>query len=155
MRSKLPNTMQYRCYGRRGTVDDNEGLSKAFFKAAGWDLTDERFLQLQGLVAAFPLSLADALADDLLRLKRMRTMLSTTAAHIAPMQGEYVGSTVPPLVVLGQRGQPFWWSPFENGAGNYDKHIFGNYESGKSVLLQEMCAALRSTGYKDVAKKDA
>jgi hypothetical protein len=68
---------------------------KAIFKAAGWDLADERFLQLQGLVAAFPLSLADGLADDMLRLKRMRTMLSTTAANIAPMQGEYLGRAFP------------------------------------------------------------
>src|SRR3546814_15274906 len=93
---------------------------KAIVKAAGWDLTVERFLQLQGLVAAFPLSLADGLADDMLRLKRMRTMLSTTAANIAPMQGEYLGRTVPHLLLVGRRGQPFWWSPFENGAGNHN-----------------------------------
>src|SRR3546814_11637200 len=55
-----------------GQGDAHERIIKAIYKAAGWDLADERFLQLQGLVATFPLSLADALADDLARLKRDR-----------------------------------------------------------------------------------
>src|SRR3546814_5807676 len=65
-----------------GQGDAHERIIKAIYKAAGWDLADERFLQLQGLVATFPLSLADGLADDMARLKRLKTMLSTTAAHI-------------------------------------------------------------------------
>src|SRR3546814_10838361 len=40
-----------------GQGDAHERIIKAIYKAAGWDLADERFLQLQGLVAAFPLSL--------------------------------------------------------------------------------------------------
>ena len=71
-----------------GQGDTHERVVKAIYKAAGWDLADERFLQLQGLIAAFPLSLADGLASDMTRLKRLKTMLSTTAANIAPMQGE-------------------------------------------------------------------
>jgi hypothetical protein len=67
-------------YSPLGSGDAYERVIKAIFKAAGWDLADERFLQLKGLVGAFPLSLADGLADDMLRLKRMCTMLSTTAA---------------------------------------------------------------------------
>ncbi|WP_408586962.1 DUF5934 domain-containing protein [Novosphingobium sp.] len=141
-------------YSPLGSGDAHERVIKAIFKAAGWDLTDERFLQLQGLVAAFPLSLADGLADDMLRLKRMRTMLSTTAANIAPMQGEYLGRTVPHLLLVGRRGQPFWWSPFENGAGNHNIAICGKSGSGKSVLLQELCAALRGAGAKVVVIDD-
>lgn len=89
-----------------GQGDAHERIIKAIYKAAGWDLADERFLQLQGLVAAFPLSLADGLADDMARLKRLKTMLSTTAAHIAPMQGEYLGGVIPHLLLVGRRGQP-------------------------------------------------
>src|SRR3546814_10106581 len=90
----------------------------------------------------------------MLRLKRMRTMLSTTAANIAPMQGEYLGRTVPHLLLVGRRGQPFWWSPFENGAGNHNIAICGKSGSGKSVLLQELFAALRGAGAKVVVIDD-
>ena len=137
-----------------GQGDAHERIIKAIYKAAGWDLADERFLQLQGLVAAFPLCLADGLADDMARLKRLKTMLSTTAAHIAPMQGEYLGGVIPHLLLVGRRGQPFWWSPFENGAGNHNIAICGKSGSGKSVLLQELCAALRGAGAKVVVIDD-
>ncbi|WP_299310178.1 type IV secretion system protein TraC [uncultured Croceicoccus sp.] len=141
-------------YSPLGEGDAHERVVKAIYKAAGWDLADERFLQLQGLVAAFPLSLADGLSADMTRLKRLRTMLSTTAANIAPMQGEYLGGPVPHLLLVGRRGQPFFWSPFENGAGNHNIAICGKSGSGKSVLLQELCAALRGAGAKVVVIDD-
>lgn len=141
-------------YSPIGQGDTHERTVKAVYKAAGWDLTDERFLQLQGLIASFPLSLADGLGDDMQRLKRFRTMLSTTAAHIAPMQGEFLGGNIPHLLLVGRRGQPFWWSPFENDAGNHNIAICGKSGSGKSVLLQELCAALRGAGAKVVVIDD-
>lgn len=137
-----------------GDGDRNERAIKSIYKAAGWDLIDERFLQIQGLLAAMPLTLADGLAKDMVRLKRMKTLLSTTAANIAPMQGEYLGGNVPHLIFVGRRGQPFFWSPFENEAGNHNVAICGKSGSGKSVLLQEMCAALRGAGAKVVVIDD-
>ena len=126
--------------------DAHERTIKSLYKSAGWDLADERYLQIQGLLAAMPLTLADGLAADLDRCKRLRTMLSTTAANIAPVQGEYLGGNVPHLLFVGRRGQPFFWSPFENAAGNHNVAILGKSGSGKSVLLQEMCAALVGAG---------
>ena len=137
-----------------GEGDRNERAIKSIYKAAGWDLIDERFLQIQGLLAPMPLMLADGLAKDLRRLKRMRTMLSTTAANIAPMQGEFLGGPLPHLLLIGRRGQPFFWSPFENEAGNHNVAICGKSGSGKSVLLQELCASLRGAGAKVVVIDD-
>jgi len=101
-----------------------------------------------------PLTLADGLGADMERLKRFKTVLSTTAANIAPMQGEYLGSAHPHLLFVGRRGQPFFWSPFENEAGNHNVAICGKSGSGKSVLLQEMCAALRGAGAQVVVIDD-
>src|SRR3546814_5192819 len=70
------------------------------------------------------------------------------------MQGEYLGRTVPHLLLVGLWGQPFWWSTFENGAGNHNIAICGKSGSGKSVLLQERCAALRGAGAKVVVIDD-
>lgn len=137
-----------------GRGDSDERAIKSIYKAAGWDLADERFLQIQGLLAAMPMTLADGLAADMERLKRFRTVLSTTAANIAPMQGEYLGGVHPHLLFVGRRGQPFFWSPFENEAGNHNVAICGKSGSGKSVLLQEMCAALRGAGAQVVVIDD-
>jgi len=137
-----------------GEGDRHERAVKSIYKAAGWDLADERFLQIQGLLSAMPLTLADGLAADMERLRRFKTVLSTTAANIAPMQGEYLGGTHPHLLFIGRRGQPFFWSPFENEAGNHNVAICGKSGSGKSVLLQEMCAALRGAGAQVVVIDD-
>lgn len=137
-----------------GSGDRHERAVKSIYKAAGWDLADERFLQIQGLLTAMPLTLADGLAADMERLRRFKTVLSTTAANIAPMQGEYLGGTHPHLLFIGRRGQPFFWSPFENEAGNHNVAICGKSGSGKSVLLQEMCAALRGAGAQVVVIDD-
>lgn len=137
-----------------GAGDRHERAVKSIYKAAGWDLADERYLQIQGLLAAMPLTLADGLAADMERLRRFKTLLSTTAANIAPMQGEYLGGTHPHLLFVGRRGQPFFWSPFENEAGNHNVAICGKSGSGKSVLLQEMCAALRGAGAQVVVIDD-
>ena len=119
-------------YSPLGLGDAHERSIKAIYKAAGWDLADERFLQLHGLIAAMPMTLADGLAHDLKRLKRLKTMLSTSAAHIAPMQGEFLGGTDCLICLLvGRRGQPFYWSPFENDAGNHNVAICGKSGSGK------------------------
>ncbi len=134
--------------------DRNERTVKSIYRSAGWDLMDERFLQIQGLLSALPMTLGDGLGDDMERLKRFRTMLTSTAANMAPMQGEYLGGPIPHLLLVGRRGQPFFWSPFENPAGNHNVTIMGKSGSGKSVLLQEMCSALCGAGAKVVVIDD-
>jgi len=129
-------------YSPDGDGDVNERTLKSIYRSAGFDLVDERFLQIQGILAPLPLTLGDGLGADMERLKRFRTMLSSNAANFAPMQGEYLGGEIPHLCLVGRRGQPFFWSPFENGAGNHNVTIMGKSGSGKSVLLQELCAAL-------------
>ncbi|QYE33136.1 type IV secretion system protein TraC (plasmid) [Polymorphobacter sp. PAMC 29334] len=134
--------------------DTNERTLKSIYRSAGWDLMDERFLQIQGLLSALPMTLGDGLGDDMERLKRFKTMLTSTAANMAPMQGEYLGGPIAHLLLVGRRGQPFFWSPFENGAGNHNVTIMGKSGSGKSVLLQEVCAALCGAGAKIVVIDD-
>lgn len=141
-------------FSPEGEGDRNERTLKSIYRSAGWDLADERFLQIQGLLAILPMTLADGLGADMERLKRFRTMLTSTAANLAPMQGEYLGGQIPHLLLVGRRGQPFFWSPFENAAGNHNVTIMGKSGSGKSVLLQEICAALVGAGAKVVVIDD-
>jgi conjugal transfer ATP-binding protein TraC len=137
-----------------GKGDANERLLKSVYRAAGWDLVEERYLQVMSLLSAMPLSLPNGLSGDLRRMKRMRTMLTNTAAAIAPLQGEHAGGAVPHMLLVGRRGQPFFWSPFQNGAGNHNVAVFGKSGSGKSVFLQDVCAALAGAGAKVIVIDD-
>src|SRR3546814_4814881 len=47
-----------------GEGDRNERNLKAVYKAAGWELQDERYLQMAGLLAVMPLTMANGLARD-------------------------------------------------------------------------------------------
>ena len=138
----------------KGKGDANERTIKSMYKAAGWDLLGERFLQIMAFMSCLPMTLGNGLDADLKRMKRLRTMLTTTAASIAPLQGEYLGGKLPHLMFIGRRGQPFFWSPFENSAGNHNVAVFGKSGSGKSVALQELCAAFAGVGARVIVIDD-
>ncbi|NBW75738.1 MAG: type IV secretion system protein TraC [Sphingomonadaceae bacterium] len=137
-----------------GRGDANERIVKSVYKGAGWDLIDERYLQTAGLLAAMPLSLPNGLSDDLRRFSLFKTMLTSTAASVVPIQGEYVGGEIPHVLLIGRRGQPFYWSPFQNGAGNHNVAVFGKSGSGKSVFLQDVCSAMAGAGAKVIVIDD-
>jgi len=141
-------------FSPKGKGDSNERVLKSVYRAAGWDLLDDRYLQIQGLLAAMPMTMANGLAYDLKNMKRMRTVLTTTAASLAPIQGEYLGGNNPHMMFIGRRGQPFFWSPFENTAGNHNVAVFGKSGSGKSVALQELCSSFVGAGAKVVVIDD-
>lgn len=141
-------------FSPKGKGDANERVLKSVYRAAGWDLLDDRYLQIQGLLAAMPMTMANGLSYDLKNMKRMRTVLTTTAASLMPLQGEYLGGANPHLMLIGRRGQPFFWSPFENTAGNHNVAVFGKSGSGKSVALQELCASMVGAGAKVVVIDD-
>jgi conjugal transfer ATP-binding protein TraC len=133
-------------FSPKGKGEVNERIMKSMYKACGWDLHSEKYMQMVGFLACLPMTLGSGLARDLERMKRMRTMLTTTAANLAPLQGEYKGGETPHLLLVGRRGEPFFWSPFENAAGNHNVAVFGKSGSGKSVCLQELCAAFCGAG---------
>jgi conjugal transfer ATP-binding protein TraC len=141
-------------YSPMGRGDANERVLKSVYRAAGWDLLDDRYLQVMGLLSAMPMTMANGLSRDLERMKRMRTLLSTTVANLAPIQGEFLGGPTPHLMLVGRRGQPFFWSPFENKAGNHNVAVFGKSGSGKSVTLQELCASFCGAGARVVVIDD-
>ena len=141
-------------FSPKGKGDANERVLKSVYRAAGWDLLDDRYLQVMGLLCAMPMTMANGLSRDLDRMKRLRTLLTTTAANLAPIQGEFLGGHVPHLMLIGRRGQPFFWSPFENEAGNHNVAVFGKSGSGKSVTLQELCASMCGAGARVVVIDD-
>ncbi|MCF6195732.1 MAG: conjugal transfer protein TraC [Emcibacter sp.] len=100
-----------------GEGDEVERTLRSLYKAAGWSLAFERFVQLPTFTAAFPLSLADGLGSDLKVMKRLQTRLTSTCVNIAPLQGEYLGFKEPHLMLLGRRGQPFFLVTFRQFIG--------------------------------------
>jgi conjugal transfer ATP-binding protein TraC len=119
---------------------------RAVYRAARFTLQRDDDVHIQTVLACLPLSLAGGLFDDLAEFGRLRMMPTTVASRIAPMQGEYLGSETPHMLLVGRRGQPFYWSNFSNDGGNYNAIVVGSSGSGKSVFMQEMATSLRGAG---------
>ncbi|MCE3519987.1 DUF5934 domain-containing protein, partial [Escherichia coli] len=46
-------------FSPKGKGDTNERILKSVYRAAGWDLLDDRYLQIQGLLASMPMTMAN------------------------------------------------------------------------------------------------
>jgi conjugal transfer ATP-binding protein TraC len=133
-------------YSKEGEADKNERYLLSLYKTKGWTLVKERFLQFQSLLASLPFTCSEGLEQDLTRFGRFKTMVTWTCANLAPLQGETKGASTAKMMLIGRRGQPFFWDPFENSSGNYNVAVIGKSGSGKSVFMQELVSSLRGAG---------
>ncbi len=145
---KLVRTFyQILLYAPKSQIETAEQSLKALYKANGWVIAREKFVQLQNFLAALPFTLSEGLALDLEMFGRSKNMISWTCANLAPLQGEYKGMQSPCMLLFGRRGQPFFWDPFANEEGNYNVAVIGKSGSGKSVFMQDyVTSVLGSNG---------
>lgn len=111
------------------------------YRANGWRLRKESFLQLQSWLAALPMMMTEGLFEDMKYFGRLKSMTAFNAVNVAPLQGEWKGTKTPSLILPGRRGQIALWNPFDNEGGNYNIAITAAPGKGKSVLVQEMIVA--------------
>jgi conjugal transfer ATP-binding protein TraC len=128
-----------------------ERYLKSIWANAGFGLSRNDVLHLQTLIACLPLTMGQGLSDDFRSLQRLKLMPTSCMALLAPLQGETTGCDVPHMLLLGRKGQPFFWSPFANeaegsGGGNHNVSVIGSSGSGKSVFMQDMAGGLRGAG---------
>lgn len=129
-------------------IEESEQTLKSIYKASGWDIVRDKYVNLQSFLAALPFTQSEGLFADLERLNRTKTMVSWTCANLAPLQGEWSGMDSPCMLLFGRRGQPLFWNPFKNTEGNYNVAVIGKSGSGKSVCLQDLIASVLGLGGK-------
>jgi conjugal transfer ATP-binding protein TraC len=116
------------------------------YRANGWKLRKETYLQMPCWLAMFPMMMTEGMFDDLKKLGRLRTMNALSAINLAPLLGEWKGTQKPTLLLPGRRGQIALWNPFDNPDGNYNIAVAATSGSGKSALTQEYIVALLGSG---------
>lgn len=115
------------------------------YRANGWKLRKESFLQLQSWLASLPMMMSEGLFEDMKYFGRLKTMTAFNAINIAPLQGEWKGSRTPSLLLPGRRGQIALWNPFDN-EGNFNMVIVAAPRKGKSALTNEYITAILGGG---------
>ena len=94
-------------------------------------------------------------AKDLQTLGKAKRTLTRESQNLLPILGEWKGQPTPGMVLIGRRGQPFFWSPFGKALvkshdmqtnHDYNLCIAGTMGSGKSVLMNELMTNILSIG---------
>jgi conjugal transfer ATP-binding protein TraC len=119
-------------------IETQESILKSLFRSHRWELVREKYLQLPMLLSTLPMSWAEGMHQDLGYFKRLKTTLTSEAANLLPLQGEWRGNSSQGMIFVGRRGQIFVWDPFTTCEGNYNISVVGRSGSGKSVFMQEL-----------------
>lgn len=125
-----------------------EHAARAIWRARGFELVTDTFMQVQALLASLPLSLTPQFTADLTSMKRIHTKTSMNAIHTAPLIAEWTGTGTPVLLLGGRRGSLMSFDFHDNTQGNYNVAIAGASGSGKSVALNEICMSFLGVGRK-------
>lgn len=133
-------------FAHEDLISSAEQTLMGMFQGKEWRLEPTRFLHLPSFLSSLPMMWGEGLVKGLLSLQRLKTTLSTEAANLLPLQGEWQGTKTPGMFLAGRRGQVFTWHPFDNNEGNYNVCVVGRSGSGKSVFMQELMTSTLGLG---------
>lgn len=116
------------------------------YRSQRWELALDKYLQLPSFLSCLPMTWGEGGSEDSQKFQKTKTTLSHEPANLMPLQGEWQGTQSPGMILIGRRGQVFYWSPFDNNEGNYNACVVGRSGSGKSVFMQEFMTSLLGLG---------
>jgi conjugal transfer ATP-binding protein TraC len=108
-----------------------------------WQLQANKMFHLPMFLSCLPMMWGHA---ALLHYKKLKTTLSTEAANLLPLQGEWRGTKTLGMLLSGRRGQLMTWYPFDNQTGNYNVCVVGRSGAGKSIFMQDLLATTLDLG---------
>ena len=126
----------------------SEYAVRAVWRARGFDLTRDYYLQTQAFVSSMPMTLGIPLQQDLLAFGRAYTKTTDNAVMTSPLIAEWKGTKTPMITLFGRRGQIMGFDLFDNTGGNYNFAVAALSGSGKSVFVNEMAYRYRAAGSK-------
>lgn len=129
-------------------VSRAEHAARAVWRARGFDLAKDFYLQHQALAAALPMALTPGMQADLETFGRIGTKTADNAVMTSPFMGEWKGTKTPVMTLFGRRGQIMGFDLFDNQGGNYNFATAALSGSGKSVFVNEMTWRYLGSGSK-------
>ncbi|TDR30288.1 type IV secretion system protein TraC [Hydromonas duriensis] len=124
----------------------SENTALAIWRASGFELVQDIYLQKQSLLSAMPMALDEDFIGGLEQTKRFTTKTMLNAVNLSPMMGEWTGIGRPLIGLFGRNGEAMALDLFSNPSGNYNAAVVGASGSGKSFFLNELARNLLGSG---------
>lgn len=131
-----------------------EQAAKAVWRSERFELTCDRKMQKQSVLASLPMMFGPLMQKDLKTAQRISTKTIFNAANMLPIISEWNGTpprqgqefSMPVLTLFGRKGQAMTVDIFANPSGNYNGIVVGTSGSGKSFFLNELTTRILATG---------
>lgn len=123
-----------------------EQSAQAVWRARQFEIVEDTFIQVQGLLGSLPMSLTPTLTKDIRNAQRLTTKTVPNAINMAPLLAEWHGVGKPIVPMWGRRGQAMGIDLFANHSGNFNAAIAGTSGSGKSVFLNSIALSYLGIG---------
>ena len=127
-------------FSNSSNIAEHTEKTITMLKNKGWEMVPENYTNLLTFLACLPMSWGEGIIFDQVLFGKTKTTLSTEPTKLLPIQGEWHGNNSPNMLLVGRRGQIFFWDPFSNAnrGGNFNVSIAGKSGSGKSVFMAEL-----------------
>ena len=129
-----------------GQIAREEQTLFNLYRSQRWELVLDKYLQLPSFLSCLPMTWGEGTVEDSRLFQKTKTTLSHEPSNLMPIQGEWQGTSSPGMMLVGRRGQIFYWCPFDNNEGNYNTCVVGRSGSGKSVFMQELMTSMLGMG---------
>lgn len=139
---------QIMLFAPKKEIERAEQSARAIWRARGFDISSDTYMQIQALQASMPMNLSQAFASDLDKVGRVTTKTTENAVNLSPMLAEWKGTNTPVVQLFGRRGQIMNLDLFENTGGNFNFSCVASSGSGKSVFLEELAISNLGVGAK-------
>lgn len=123
-----------------------EQAAQAVWRARQFEIVEDTFIQIQGLLGSLPMALTPTLIRDIKIAQRWSTKTVPNAVNMAPLLAEWHGVGRPVVPLWGRRGQAMCVDIFGNISGNYNGAVVGTSGSGKSVFLNSVALSYLGIG---------
>lgn len=111
---------------------------RALYRSLDWLIQEDYYINLPLLLFSLPMGLPNDLPLLRNKLRRLKTLHTGVAPHLAPVVGDWKGCGRPVMLLVSRCGQLMRFDPFSNPVGNYNICVAAKSGSGKSFFTNEL-----------------
>jgi conjugal transfer ATP-binding protein TraC len=129
-------------------IDAAETSARSIWRSRGFNLVSQQYMQVPGILTSLPLGFTPTMHRFYKRTGLICRKTTMNAVNLAPLIGEWKGTTTPVMNLIGRRGQLMGIDLFDNKGGNYNFAVAASSGSGKTVWANEITSGYLGVGAK-------